>query len=184
MKLLFKISGLLKLLFIISSFFAFEYQANVHKNQLKLLDYFNFGKPIDDLLKLFRHFDISVPWYVYLLLYMTFTLYVVSIIGIYLFSFKPQWRFSVYLHKQNPSTLLYVNEVFLFVLALILMQFTFNNLYAQSYLSMIESFFDPISAQKLQFVKKIEAFNSTLFLISSVLALGLFWHIRKLNLSE
>jgi hypothetical protein len=174
MKLLFRLSGLLKILFIINVFLIDKYEESLFRNS---------NNHLFDNLKL--DIDLQFPWYFYLFAMTILTGYLINLIVINLFSFKPCWRFSQYFHRLIQSRLIYAIEIVLLIGSFVIGYTKFDDAYSRRdygiWGELLKPLFDPVEANNLHLIDKLNALNIIVPAIASIIILITFWKIRAAN---
>ncbi len=174
MKFLFKLSGFLKILFVVNIFLIDQYEKCLFRNnKTRLFENLNL-----DL-------DFYFPWYFYFFGIIILTGYVISLIVINLFAFKPCWTVSQYFHKLIQSRLIYAIEIILLIGSFIIGYTRFDDAYSYTdygiWGELLKPLFDPAEARNLRLIDKLNALNIIVPALASLIVLTTFWKIRTTN---
>lgn len=173
MKILFKLSGVLKILFLINIPLLKFYQSYLFRNTKKTGAFENLN------------FDLQFPWYIYLFALTILGCFLLNIIVINLYAFRPYSKLSKYFHRLTLARLIYTIEIILLVSFLIISYSRIADAYATRDYGMwgdlLKPFVDTESANKLQRIDKLTAFNFILPVVSSFIIAVTFWRLRTNN---
>jgi hypothetical protein len=176
LKLIFRIGGIFKILFILNIFLIEWYRDSLRSAEKRY--FFDFIE-LDNL-----HIEIS--WYVYLFAIILSISYAMNLVVINLFAFKPCWKLSKYFQQLNWSRLVYAMEIILLIGAIILGYNEFDEAYSHTDIGiwdeLLKPLFDQSKSESLRLIGKLEALNFIITALSSLIVLTLFWRMRNLNI--
>lgn len=174
-KLLFRLSAILKILFLLNIPLIIQYDKYLFRNRPESHTFDNLNLEV----------DLNFPWYFYLFSIIIVGGYLLNLIAINLYAFKPCGKISKFFHQSNPSKLIYGIEIVLFICAIIIGYNKFDDAFATRNYGIWGELLKPLvnsnDAKKLLLIDKLNAFNFILSLISSIIILTTFWHVRKKN---
>ncbi len=174
----FKLSPIIKLIFLLI-FFGIEYIKSTKRSNFNL-----------NFLDNFIDFDIDIkfPWYESVLFYTAFYSFFIIIILSLIISFKPCFKYTLFIYKKLPAQILYSIEI---VSCLAFFYFSINKLidaFARDKdYGIIGNFLESViksDKETMRFYDKVEALNLFLLFFASFIFLLTFWVVRKNNIQK